>query len=62
VIGYGRKKGVDVIIMDEKFKALRPQLVSLFEQAANFEDLIPIFTTEREKKNKIILYKLLPEK
>ncbi|MGH7900753.1 MAG: ArnT family glycosyltransferase [Thermodesulfobacteriota bacterium] len=63
VISYARLKGVDVIVMDEKFKQLRPQLAFLFDEHPGYlEDLIPIFTTENDKGQKIILYKVLPEK
>lgn len=62
VIDYARLKEVDVVIMDEKFKVLRPQLVFLFEQPGPLEELSPIFTTQNERGQKIILYKVLPGK
>jgi len=62
VIAYARLKGVDIIVMDEKFKQLRPQLAFLFDQPGKLEDLIPIFTIKNDKGQKIILYKVLPEK
>ncbi len=62
VIAYARQKGVDVIVMDEKFKALRPQLGFLFEDSISLPDLVPIFTTKNEKGQKIILYKIVPAK
>jgi hypothetical protein len=61
VITNARLKGVDVIVMDEKFKQLRPQLAFLFDQPGELEDLVPIFTTLNDKGQKIILYKVLPE-
>ncbi len=48
--------------MDEKYKPIRPQLAFLFEQPNHLKVLIPIFTTQNEKGQKIILYKVLPEK
>ena len=62
VIAYARQKGVDVIVMDEKFKALRPQLEFLFDESSPPGDLVPIHTVYNEKGQKIILYKILPEK
>jgi len=62
VIDYARLKGVHVVIMDEKFKAVRPQLAFLFEQRGPLEELSPIFATQNERGQKIILYKVLPGK
>lgn len=62
VVAYARLKGVDIIVMDEKFKSLRPQLAFLFDQPGRLEDLTPIFITQNDKGQKIILYKVLPEK
>jgi 4-amino-4-deoxy-L-arabinose transferase-like glycosyltransferase len=62
MIAYARHKGVDIIVMDEKFKALRPQLEFLFDESGHPEDLVPIYSAHNEKGQKIILYKLLPEK
>ena len=62
VVAYARLKGVNVLVMDEKFKDLRPQLAFLFDRPGTLEDLIPIFTTLNSKGQKIILYKVLPEK
>lgn len=62
VIAYSRVKGVNVIIMDEKYNPSRPQLAFLFEKPDQLKDLVPIFTIQNRKGQKIILYKLLPEK
>lgn len=61
VVSYARLKGVDIIVMDEKFKHLRPQLAFLFDQPGKLEDLVPVFTTQNSKGQRIILYKVLPE-
>jgi 4-amino-4-deoxy-L-arabinose transferase-like glycosyltransferase len=61
LIAYSRLKGVNVIIMDEKYKQVRPQLAFLLGQPDQLKDLVPIYATQNEKGQKIILYKLLPE-
>jgi len=58
VIAYARHKGVDVIVMDEKFKALRPSLEFLFEEWGGHEELVPIVTAFNDKGQKTILYKV----
>jgi hypothetical protein len=61
MITYGRYHGVNVIIMDEKFKAIRPQLAFLFDEAKPPEDLVPIYEIQNKFGKKIILFKLLPK-
>lgn len=62
VIAYARHKGVNVIVMDEKFKALRPQLDFLFQEHGRLEDLDPIIAFHNDKGQEIILYKVLAKK
>ncbi|HET6464430.1 MAG TPA: glycosyltransferase family 39 protein [Nitrospiria bacterium] len=61
MITYARYQGVNVIVMDEKFKAIRPQLAFLFDAAKPPDDLVPIYETQNKSGKKIILYKLLPK-
>jgi hypothetical protein len=62
VIEYARIKGVDVMIIEEKTRRIRPSLAFLLEQSPDVQDLIRVFSTQSDKGDKIIVYRVLPDR